>query len=72
VTRSVYLGNAVRVIMRLATGESIVALVANTGEDTAQSWNPGSEVMCHLPPTAMLVLPVRTSAPAVTEPVAVI
>ena len=72
VERSVYLGNAVRVIMRLATGESIVALVANTGEDTALSWNPGTAVMCHLPPTAMLVLPVRTSAPAVTEPVAAI
>ena len=68
VERSVYLGNAVRVIMRLATGESIVALVPNTGEETAQSWNPGTAVMCHLPPTAMLVLPVRTSAPVATGP----
>ena len=72
VTRSVYLGNAVQVIMQLATGESIVALVAITDEDTALSWNPGTEVMCHLPPTAMLVLPVRPSAAAVTEPVAAI
>jgi spermidine/putrescine transport system ATP-binding protein len=70
VTRSVYLGNAVRVIVHLATGQSIVALVANTGEDTTPSWNPGSAVICHLPPTAMRVLPVNTSAPAVTEPAA--
>jgi hypothetical protein len=27
-------------------------------------------VICHLPPTAMRVLPVNTSAPAVTEPAA--
>src|ERR1700674_4889015 len=52
VTRSVYLGNAVRVIVHLATGQSIVALVANTGEETTPSWNPGTTVICHLPPTA--------------------
>jgi spermidine/putrescine transport system ATP-binding protein len=70
VSRSVYLGNAVRVIMRLETGESIVALVTNTGEDTALNWDPGTAVMCHLPPTAMRVLPARASASVVTEPVA--
>jgi spermidine/putrescine transport system ATP-binding protein len=67
VTRSVYLGNAVRVIVHLATGQSIVALVANTGEDTTRSWNPGTTVICHLPPTAMRVLPVNTLATAVIE-----
>jgi ABC-type Fe3+/spermidine/putrescine transport system ATPase subunit len=61
VSRSVYLGNAVRVIVRLPTGQSIVALVANTGEDSTPSWNPGTSVTCHLPPTAMRVLPVSTS-----------
>jgi hypothetical protein len=56
--------------MHLATGQSIVALVANTDEDTTPSWNPGTTVPCHLPPTAMRVLPVHPSAPTGTEPAA--
>jgi len=67
VSRSVYLGNAVQVIMHLATGQPVVALVANTGEDSTPSWNPGTPVTCHLPPTAMRVLKVNSSAPAVTK-----
>ena len=61
VTRSVYLGNAVRVIVHLPTGQSIVALVANSGEDKTPNWNPGTSVLCHLPPTAMRVLPTTPS-----------
>jgi spermidine/putrescine transport system ATP-binding protein len=71
VIRSVYLGNGVRVIMHLATGQSITAVVPNTEEDSAPSWDPGTPVTCHLPATAMRVLQVHTSAPAVTEPAAV-
>jgi spermidine/putrescine transport system ATP-binding protein len=61
VTRSVYLGNGVRVIMHLATDQSIAAVVPNTDEETTPSWDPGTPVTCHLPPTAMHVLRVHAS-----------
>jgi spermidine/putrescine transport system ATP-binding protein len=70
VTRSVYLGNGVRVIMHLATGQPIAAVVPNTDEDTTPSWYPGTPVTCHLPPTAMRVLRVNATEAAVAGPIA--
>jgi spermidine/putrescine transport system ATP-binding protein len=70
VTRSVYLGNGVRVIMHLATGQTIAAVVPITDENAALSWDPGAPVTCHLPPAAMHVLRVHASEPAVAVPIA--
>jgi spermidine/putrescine transport system ATP-binding protein len=58
VTRSVYLGNGVRVIMHLVTGQSIVALAQNADEDATPTWAPGMRVTCYIPPAAIRVLPV--------------
>jgi spermidine/putrescine transport system ATP-binding protein len=69
VTRSVYLGNAVRVIAHLATGHSLTVLVPSTGDDAPASWAPGESVTCHLPAAAMRVLPVDSGA-ADVQPVA--
>jgi spermidine/putrescine transport system ATP-binding protein len=57
VTRSVYLGNSVRVIVRLGTGQSIAALVPSADDDTTPTWPSGMPVTCHLPPAAIRVLP---------------
>jgi spermidine/putrescine transport system ATP-binding protein len=62
VTRSIYLGNAVRVIAHLATGDPLTVLVPATGDGTAASWAPGESVTCHLPAAAMRVLPVGSEA----------
>jgi spermidine/putrescine transport system ATP-binding protein len=67
VTRSVYLGNGVRVIMHLANGQLITALVPSTEENEVLSWDPGTPVTCYLPPTALRVLPVRAPAPLAEE-----
>ena len=69
VTRSVYLGNGVRVIAHLATGQSISVLVPSTSDDVPVSWEPGASVTCHLPAAAIRVLPVGSAAP-VAQPVA--
>ncbi len=70
VTRSVYLGNGVRVIVRLVTGQSIVAL-AQTADEETTTWAPGTPVTCCLPPAAIRVLPAgspETVTPAVAAP----
>jgi spermidine/putrescine transport system ATP-binding protein len=67
VSRSVYLGNGVRVIMHLATGQLVTALVPNTEENVLLGWDPGTPVTCYLAPTALRVLPVRATAPAPKE-----
>ena len=69
VTRCIYLGNAVRVIAHLASGQAITVLVPHTSNDTPTSWEPGVPVTCHLPASALRVLPVATAAPA-AQPVA--
>lgn len=69
VTRSVYVGNGVRVIMHLVTGQSIVALVQITDEEARPRWDPGMPVTCYLPSTAMRVLPAGSSGTAITEAV---
>jgi spermidine/putrescine transport system ATP-binding protein len=65
VERVVFLGAATQVMLRLATGGSLQALLANDGErvDLAQ----GTPVHVYLPPDALRVLP-GSSAPAVASP----
>jgi hypothetical protein len=51
VERWVYLGNAVQVIARLATGQAIQVLIQNTGDDILYA--PGTPVQVHLPADAL-------------------
>jgi segregation and condensation protein A len=53
VERVVYVGSAVQVIVRAATGESLQALVRNTGQGIP--WEQGTPVQLHLPPDALRV-----------------
>lgn len=54
VERVVFLGSAMQVMLRLAPGASVQALIQNDGSrpDLAQ----GTPVHCHLPPDALRVL----------------
>jgi spermidine/putrescine transport system ATP-binding protein len=61
VERWVYLGNAVQLIVRLATGDKIQVLVQNTGETIP--FAQGTPVHAHLPAEALRVL-VDTGATA--------
>ena len=54
VERWVYLGNAVQLIVRLATGEKIQVLVQNTGDSIP--FARGTPVHAHLPAEALRVL----------------
>ena len=54
VERWVYLGNAVQLIVRLANGATIQALVQNAGEDIPHT--QGTPVSVHLPADALRVL----------------
>jgi spermidine/putrescine transport system ATP-binding protein len=65
VTRSIYLGNGVRVVAHLASGTSLTVLVPSTAEDTPATWAPGEPVTCYLPASAIRVLPLDTAAAAV-------
>ena len=64
VERWVYLGNAVQLIVRLATGEKIQVLVQNTGDSIP--FTQGTPVHAHLPADALRVL----MDSGVTEPAA--
>jgi ABC-type Fe3+/spermidine/putrescine transport system ATPase subunit len=55
VERVVYVGSAVQVIVRAATGESLQALVQNKG--TGLGFEQGTPVQLHLPVDALRVLP---------------
>jgi spermidine/putrescine transport system ATP-binding protein len=55
VERLVYVGSAVQVIVRAATGETLQALVQNTGKSV--SYEQGMPVQVHLPADALRVLP---------------
>ncbi len=55
VQRTVFLGSATQVIVNLAVGGTIQALVDNTAE--AASWPPGTPVKACLPAAALRVLP---------------
>ena len=49
VERLVYQGPATQLVVRLATGEPLQALVQNQGERL--SWEQGTAIAVHLPPT---------------------
>jgi spermidine/putrescine transport system ATP-binding protein len=55
VERLVYIGSAVQVIVHAATGETLQALVQNTGNGVP--YEQGTPVQLHLPPDAIRVLP---------------
>src|ERR671934_2327208 len=55
VERLVYVGSAVQVIVRAATGEALQALVQNTGRRLP--YDQGTPVQVHLPAEALRVLP---------------
>ncbi|MGH9170958.1 MAG: ABC transporter ATP-binding protein [Acidimicrobiales bacterium] len=55
VERLVFLGSATQVIVRLAPGDRLQALIHNDGE--AVPWEQGSSVKVCLPPDALRVLP---------------
>jgi spermidine/putrescine transport system ATP-binding protein len=60
VERRVYVGSAVQVIVRAATGETLQALVQNTGKGIP--YERGTPVQLHLPADALRVLPDTTSS----------
>ena len=55
VERVVYVGAAIQVIVRAATGESLQAVVQNTGG--AIPYEQGSPIQLNLPADALRVLP---------------
>jgi spermidine/putrescine transport system ATP-binding protein len=55
VERLVYQGPATQLVVRLANGEPLQALVQNQGQELP--WRQGSAVAVHLPPDALRVLP---------------
>jgi spermidine/putrescine transport system ATP-binding protein len=55
VERIVYVGSAVQVLVRVATGETLQALVTNTGQSLP--YEQGTPVQLHLPVEALRVLP---------------
>jgi spermidine/putrescine transport system ATP-binding protein len=55
VERVVYVGSAVQVLVRVATGETLQALVTNTG--TELPYEQGTPVQLHMPVEALRVLP---------------
>ena len=61
VERVVYLGNANQVIVRLAHGEVVQALVQNTGQEL--HYSQGDPVRVNLPPEALRVLRDTGAAP---------
>jgi spermidine/putrescine transport system ATP-binding protein len=66
VERVVYVGSAVQVLVRVATGETLQALVTNTGKELP--FEQGTPVQLHLPVDALRVLPAGEGSTA-EEPV---
>jgi spermidine/putrescine transport system ATP-binding protein len=56
VTNVVYLGSGIQLVVHLASGDTITALVPNSDDDTASAWSSGLPVTCHLPANALRVL----------------
>jgi spermidine/putrescine transport system ATP-binding protein len=54
VERTIYVGATVQVIVRLVTGATMQATIANTG--AAEGWTQGTPVMAHVPAEALRVL----------------
>ena len=55
VERLIYQGAATQLVVRLANGESLQALVQNQGQPL--SWQQGTAITVHLPAFALRVLP---------------
>jgi spermidine/putrescine transport system ATP-binding protein len=55
VERLVYQGPSTQLVVRLATGEPLQALVQNQGQPI--TWQQGTAIAVHLPPDALRVLP---------------
>ena len=66
VERVVYLGNANQIIVRLAHGERIQALVQNTGDELA--YRQGDPVRAYMPAEALRVLTDTGTAPLEDDP----
>ena len=68
VERVVYLGAATQVMLRLATGESLQAVIGADGE--ASAWTQGTPVHCCLPADAIRVLAPAAASTQATESLA--
>ncbi len=66
IERSVYLGNAVSLQVRLVHGTSLQALIQNTGEQIP--FTPGAPVAVHLPASSLRVLAAAPAWSDGTEP----
>jgi ABC-type Fe3+/spermidine/putrescine transport system ATPase subunit len=66
VERVVYLGNGNQIIVGLAHGERIQALVQNTGDELA--YRQGDPVQAYMPPEALRVLADTGTAPLEDDP----
>ena len=64
VERVVFLGSATQLMLRLATGASLQALVQNDGDAALGTLTQGTPVHLYLPPDALRVLPGSPSAAA--------
>ncbi|MGH2844112.1 MAG: ABC transporter ATP-binding protein [Solirubrobacteraceae bacterium] len=69
VERVVFMGHSVQVIVRLAVGELVTALISNDG--VAVPYEQGTAVQAHLPADALRVLANATGAPTTAEPASV-
>ncbi len=68
VERVVFLGAATQVMLRLATGASLQALLQNDGDSAAGTLAQGTPVHAYLPPDALRVLPESAAAAAPAAP----
>jgi spermidine/putrescine transport system ATP-binding protein len=62
IERPVYLGNSVQLIVRLANGETVQALIQNAGDEIP--YKQGDPVKVHMPAEALRVLTDTGTAPA--------
>ena len=67
VERMVFLGAATQIMLRLATGASLQALLQNDGDSAVANLAQGTPVHAYLPPDALRVLPGSPSAAAASE-----
>ena len=67
VERVVFLGAATQIMLRLATGASLQALLQNDGDSAVANLAQGTPVHAYLPPDALRVLPGSPSAAAASE-----
>jgi spermidine/putrescine transport system ATP-binding protein len=64
VERVVFLGAATQVMLRLATGTALQALLQNDGDSAVETLAQGTPVHAYLPPDALRVLPGSASSSA--------